>query len=102
MYPLVVVLGVAAWRPDPGVVRYAAPLAAIGALIATYHYALEWLPGLESGTCSVGTPCTLVWFRQFGFISLPYLALSAFLLILALLWAARSGAASASQEGTTR
>jgi disulfide bond formation protein DsbB len=90
MYPLVVILGIAAWRDDGRVFRYAAPLAAIGAVIATYHYALEWLPWLDTGACSATAPCTLVWFRELGFISLPYLALSAFLLILALLWIGRS------------
>jgi hypothetical protein len=88
MYPLVVILGIAAWRRDPGVRRYAAPVALIGALIATYHYALEWLPWLDSGACSASTPCTIIWFREFGFVSLPYLALSAFLLIVASLWLA--------------
>jgi disulfide bond formation protein DsbB len=86
MYPLVVILGIAAWRRDITVRRYVVPVAVIGALIATYHYALEWLPWLDSGVCSATTPCTIVWFREFGFISLPYLALSAFLLIVALLW----------------
>jgi disulfide bond formation protein DsbB len=88
MYPLVVILGIAAWRRDVRVRRYAVPVAVIGALIATYHYALEWLPWLDSGVCSATTPCTIVWFREFGFISLPYLALSAFLLIVTLLWLA--------------
>ena len=90
MYPLVVILGIAAWRGDPGVRRYAAPLAAIGAVIATYHYLLEWFPTLDSGVCSATTPCSVVWFRQLGFVSLPYLALSAFLLILSLLWLTRA------------
>jgi disulfide bond formation protein DsbB len=88
MYPLVVILGIAAWRRDVRVRRYAVPVTVIGAVIATYHYALEWLPWLDSGVCSATTPCTIVWFREFGFISLPYLALSAFLLIVALLWLA--------------
>ena len=91
MYPLVIILGIAAWRRDVSVRRYAVPVAVIGALIATYHYALEWLPWLDSGVCSATTPCTIVWFREFGFISLPYLALSAFLLILALVWLAGEG-----------
>jgi len=91
MYPLVVILGIAAWRRDINVRRYVVPLAVIGALIATYHYALEWLPWLDSGVCSATTPCTIVWFREFGFISLPYLALSAFLLIVALLWLGGDG-----------
>lgn len=89
MYPLVVILGIATWRGDPGVRRYAAPLAVIGAVLSTYHYLLEWFPALDSGVCSATTPCSLVWFRQLGFVSLPYLALSAFLLILSLLWLAR-------------
>ena len=88
MYPLVVILGIAAWRRDISVRRYAVPVSVIGALIATYHYAVEWLPWLDSGACSATTPCTIVWFRELGFISLPYLALSAFLLIAALLWLA--------------
>lgn len=91
MYPLVVILGLAARRGDAGVVRYGLALAAIGAVIAGYHYALEWLPSLDSGVCSLGTPCTLVWFREFGFISLPYLSLSAFLLIVVLLRLATPG-----------
>jgi hypothetical protein len=99
MYPLVVILGIAALRRDPRVRRYAMPLALIGALIATYHYALEWLPWLDTGACSATTPCTIVWFRELGFISLPYLALSAFLLIVTLLWLAdERGLADASQQ----
>ena len=99
MYPLVVILGIAALRRDPRVRRYAMPLAVIGALIATYHYALEWLPWLDTGACSATTPCTIVWFRELGFISLPYLALSAFVLILTLLWLADgSGTADAPQR----
>jgi disulfide bond formation protein DsbB len=85
MYPLVVILGIgAAWR-DAAAARYARAVAAIGALIAAYHVALEWVPALDSGACSVGTPCTLIWFREFGYISLPTLALTAFLLIITLL-----------------
>jgi disulfide bond formation protein DsbB len=89
MYPLVVILGIAAWRGDAGVRRYAAAIAVIGAAISIYHYLLEWFPALDSGVCSATTPCSVVWFRQLGFVSLPYLALSAFLLILSLLWLAR-------------
>lgn len=85
MYPLVVVLGVGALRRWPAGVPGSAVLAAIGALIAGYHVALEWLPALDTGACDVAVPCTLIWFRVFGVISLPTLALTAFLLILTLL-----------------
>jgi disulfide bond formation protein DsbB len=85
MYPLVVILAIAASRRERSGAIYGAVLAAIGAVIATYHVALEWFPALDSGACDPENPCTLLWFRVFGFISLPTLALAAFLLILALL-----------------
>lgn len=85
MYPLVVILGIAAVRRDRGVGLYVRALAAIGALIATYHVALEWIPALDTGACGTGPACTLVWFCTLGFISLPTLALAAFLLIFTLL-----------------
>ncbi|MEO5885456.1 MAG: disulfide oxidoreductase [Candidatus Limnocylindrales bacterium] len=85
MYPLVVVLAIAAARRERAGAVYAGALAAIGAAIAAYHVALEWIPALDSGACDPATPCTLIWFRTFGFISLPTLALAAFLLILTLM-----------------
>jgi disulfide bond formation protein DsbB len=68
MYPFVVLLGVAALRRARSVTG-----------------ALEWVPSLDTGACSLDVPCTLVWFRAFGIFSLPTLALVAFLLILTLL-----------------
>jgi disulfide bond formation protein DsbB len=85
MYPLAVILGIAAVRRDRGIRVYGMALAAIGAVIATYHVALEWIPALDTGACGLGPSCSVVWFRTFGFISLPTLALIAFLSILALL-----------------
>ncbi len=85
MYPLVILLGIAAARRERAGAYYVGALAFIGALVSTYHVALEWFPSLDSGACSATTPCTLVWFRVFGFISLPTLALTAFLLILTLI-----------------
>ncbi len=85
MYPLVILLAIAAARRERAGAWYAGAMAGIGALISTYHVLLEWFPSLDSGACSATTPCTLVWFRVFGFISLPTLALTAFVLILSLL-----------------
>jgi disulfide bond formation protein DsbB len=85
MYPLVVILGVAMLRRQRPPPTGAVALAAIGAVLAAYHVALEWIPALDTGACSASVPCTLVWFRVFGIFSLPTLALTAFLLILTLL-----------------
>ena len=61
------------------------PVALIGLVISSYHYLLEWFPAVDTGACKVGIPCTVVWFRELGFVSLPFLALTAFALIIALL-----------------
>lgn len=85
MYPLVVLLAIAAARRERAGAIYAGALAAIGAVIAAYHVALEWFPSLDSGACDPNNPCTLIWFRVLGFISLPTLALAAFLFIMTVL-----------------
>jgi disulfide bond formation protein DsbB len=86
MYPLAVILLVGAARRDWGVRWYAVPMAAIGACISTYHFLIERFPSLESSTvCGLAVPCNFIWFKELGFVTLPYMALSAFLLIIVLL-----------------
>ncbi len=85
MYPLVVVLGIAALRGDPGVRRYALPLAVIGAATALGHYALEWAPVQQSALCAAEAPCGVPSFRELGFVSIPFMALSGFALVSTLL-----------------
>lgn len=85
MYPLVLILGIAIFRRDIDIRIYAIPLAAVGAVIATYHWLLERFPELDTGACSSGIPCTQKWFEEFGFVTMPFLALIAFLLIITFL-----------------
>lgn len=85
MYPLVLILGIAIVRRDIGIRIYAIPLAAIGAVIAVYHWLLERFPELDYGACSAGVPCTQKWFEEFGFVTLPFLALVAFSLVITFL-----------------
>jgi disulfide bond formation protein DsbB len=82
MYPLVLLLGIAAIRRDVGVRIYAVPLALIGAAISTYHILVEWQVLPSSTACDPNNPCTIIWFREFGFISIATLALIAFALVI--------------------
>jgi disulfide bond formation protein DsbB len=84
MYPLALILLVAALRHDRSVRWYAGPLAAAGAAISSYHYLIEWRPSLEGGACSVGPSCADIWFRELGFVTLAFMALAGFLAILVL------------------
>lgn len=85
MYPLVPLLALAAFARRPDVAWIVLPLPLIGAAIAVYHYQLEWFPKQDEPFCSQGVPCSVRWFLEFGYISLPLLALTAFLLIALLL-----------------
>ncbi|MDZ7732877.1 MAG: disulfide oxidoreductase [Acidimicrobiia bacterium] len=83
MYPLVVVLGVALVVGDRGVWRYALPVAALGGAVSLYHYQLQLFPGQGSGACGPEASCTLRYIEQFGFVTIPFLALCGFLSICA-------------------
>ena len=78
-------------RRDRGVRWYAIPLAGLGACVSLYHYLVEWHPQLEGDACDPANPCSLVWFREFGFVTLPLMALCGFVAIIALLLPCRRG-----------
>ena len=85
MYPLAAVLFVGAVLRDHRIHLYALPLVMVGGAISTYHYLLERAPNIGSSACEVTNPCTVVWVWEFHYISIPFMALSAFALILTLL-----------------
>lgn len=82
MYPLSLTLLVAALRRDRRVGWYAVPLAAVGAAFAVYHTQLQAFPRQHSGFCTTTEPCTVRYVWEFGFVSLPFMALSAFVFII--------------------
>jgi disulfide bond formation protein DsbB len=89
MYPLSLLLGIAAFRGEIGAAkRYFIGLSAVGAVIAIYHYQLEHVPH-ETSVCGGAVPCNVAVINIFGFISVPFLSMAAFLLITTLLLVAR-------------
>ena len=86
MYPMAVILGIAAWRRDVSVRVYALPVVAIGATISVWHMLIERFPSLESASsCDPANPCSLIWVERFGYLTIPTMALTAFALIATLL-----------------
>ncbi len=88
MYPLVAVLGVASFRPDASAKLIATVLATIGSGLAIYHIQLQQFPD-QGSSCDVQAPCTAIWVEEFGFVTIPVMALAGFLAILALVWLPR-------------
>jgi disulfide bond formation protein DsbB len=95
MYPLAVVLLVAAVRRDRSVWRYVVVPVVVGAGFAVYHSQLQWWPSQGSSFCTVTEPCTVRYVWEFGFVSLPFMALSAFTFIVTMtvvIWRAERAA----------
>ncbi len=89
VYPLSVVLLIAAWRRDVGIWRYALPPAIVGIVIAAYHAQLQAFPSQET-FCSQTNPCTIRYVWEFGFVSLPLIDLAALLFITTMLFVVRA------------
>ena len=90
IYPFAVILGIAAWRRDAGIRIYALPVLAIGAVIADYHSWIQAYPPVDGTSfCTPDAPCTLRYVWEFGFVSLPFMALSACCCMIVLLLIAR-------------
>ena len=85
MFSAAIVLLVGAIRRDRDVRWYVVPLATIGICISIYHYVIEWFPQLEAASCEITVPCTAIWFREFGFVTLSFMAMCGFAAVLALL-----------------
>lgn len=85
MYPLAVLLPVAAWRRDDGFRLYAFVLAGVGIAVSAWHNLIETNPDLSSSGCDPSNPCTLRWVEGLGFWTIPRMAFVAFALIIALL-----------------
>lgn len=82
MYPLAIILGVAFYRNDREIYRYALPLSIIGLLVSGYHTSLQKIPYLQQfEMCTSGVPCGKDYLNWLGFITIPMMALVAFIII---------------------
>lgn len=83
MYPQTVILGVALWRKSKDVWQYSLPLSLIGLSLAAYHYHLQISPNALAPCATVGfsVSCSERFFTHYGYITIPWMSLSAFLLI---------------------
>ena len=87
MYPQVALLGLALWRKDWRIANYGLPLAIIGGLISLYHNYLYY-GGSSILPCDVygsGVSCLRLYIFEFGYITLPLMALTGFALVAFLL-----------------
>jgi disulfide bond formation protein DsbB len=93
MYPLSIATLLMALAGDFRAVRYLLPLPVVGAGISVYHLLVEnGLVG-QSSACFVSAPggCAVKWINEFGYVTIPTLALTCFVLLTALVALAVTG-----------
>lgn len=98
MYPLVAILLVGILKQDRAVANYVLPLSVIGIGMSGYHYLLQLGVFAHSAVCRVGVPCNLRYVNYFGFVTIPLMALTAFVLITIFMIASRWAAHRADEE----
>ena len=80
MYPLALILLIATIRRDKNIIPYALTLSLAGFAISAYHYQLQLFPN-QSSSCGLDASCTYRWIEVFGFVTIPFLALTSFAFI---------------------
>lgn len=80
MYPIALISLIALIRNDKKVVYYILPLSIIGAGIAAYHYIMQLFPNLLECSEEVAK-CSTVQFAELGYITIPLMSLTTFMLI---------------------
>lgn len=82
MYPIVLIGAVALIEKNAKIAWTTALFSLIGGAISLYHYSIQKLSFLQESAPACGAvPCTGQYVNYFGFITIPFMALTAFLLI---------------------
>ncbi|GAE29820.1 putative disulfide oxidoreductase [Halalkalibacter hemicellulosilyticusJCM 9152] len=78
---MVIILGIAVIKRDLNQALYSALFSGIGMFVALYQYMLQKVPSMnELDSCGI-VPCSAQYINWFGFVTIPFLALIAFILI---------------------
>ncbi|MEK7629734.1 MAG: disulfide bond formation protein B [Patescibacteria group bacterium] len=89
LYPQAIILGIALFKKDFSVTSYIKALSLIGLVISGYQSLLQMglVPSLICGANSVS--CAQRYFINFGYITLPLMGFTAFVLLAVLNWKTR-------------
>ncbi|KYG90731.1 disulfide oxidoreductase [Metasolibacillus sp. FSL H7-0170] len=85
MYPIVIMTTIAYIQKNARIALTTAVFACIGGSISLYHYGIQKLDFLQESAPACGlVPCTGQYINWLGFITIPFLALTAFIIIAAI------------------
>jgi Disulfide bond formation protein DsbB len=105
MYPLSILTLFLAARGDTRGARYLIPLPVVGAGTSIYHMLIEHDVIKEPKACSLSAPggCAVNWLTKesFGYLTIPTLALTGFLLLIGFLVLASTGEDATEDQAAT-
>ena len=82
MYPIVIITTVAVIQKNAKIAMTTAVFSVIGGCISLYHYGIQKIDFLTESAPACGlVSCTGQYINWLGFITIPFLALTAFILI---------------------
>ncbi len=81
MYPILVISLAGLLKKDRKFTDYVLFLSVPGIFLESYHYALQKLPIDTSLGCTAAVPCSALSVDYLGFITIPFLCLTAFVVI---------------------
>lgn len=80
MYPIAIIAAVCIWKKDKNLPYFVLPLSLVGTVISIYHNLLYYKIIPESlAPCVNGISCTTKQLDIFGFLTIPLMALIAFI-----------------------
>lgn len=94
MYPLSILTLMLAVHGDERAARYLLPFPVVGAGVSIYHLLVENGVVGQAQACLLSAPggCAVKWVNEFGYMTIPTMALTGFVLVLVLVALALWGA----------
>jgi disulfide bond formation protein DsbB len=87
MYPLSILTLFLAFHGDHRAARYLFALPVVGAGVSIYHLLIENNVIAQPSQCLISAPggCATKWINEFGYVTIPTLALTGFVLLIGFL-----------------
>ena len=83
MYPLAILTLLLALRDERPAARYLLPLPIVGTALAVYHVLVERGAVSQTRGCLLSAPggCATKWIEELGYVTIPVLTLTVFVLV---------------------
>lgn len=84
MYPQAIITFMAIIKKDRNIIDYLLPLSILGVIVSFYQSLVQWGFGTGLlGCTSVGGECARVYVLEYGYITIPFMAFTSFVYLLA-------------------